>query len=159
MANDATKNLGELGNLISVTGTTTTFSNAVQAPTPSAGDNSTNVATTAFVASGSVTKDSSTGAAQLPVGTTAQQPANGAGKIRFNADTSKFEGNTGSAWGSLGGGGATGGGSNAVFWENDASITSNYTITAGRNAGTFGPVSVADGVTVTVPSNSTWTVI
>ena len=49
-----------------------------------------------------------------------------------------------------------GGGS---FWETDATITADYTITAGKNAGTFGPVTVANGVTVTVPSGSVWTVV
>jgi hypothetical protein len=28
-----------------------------------------------------------------------------------------------------------------------------------QNAGTFGPVAVASGVTVTVPSGSVWTVV
>ena len=52
-----------------------------------------------------------------------------------------------------------GGGSDQVFWENDQSITTNYTITTGKNAGTFGTVTIASGVTVTVPSGSTWVVI
>ena len=28
-----------------------------------------------------------------------------------------------------------------IFWENSQTISSNYTITSGRNAGTFGPVT------------------
>lgn len=56
--------------------------------------------------------------------------------------------------------GAMGGGtSNAVFFENDQSITDDYTITSGKNAGTFGPVTVNDGITVTIPSGSTWTIV
>ena len=58
-----------------------------------------------------------------------------------------------------GGAGATGGGTDEVFYENDTTITANYTITSGKNAGTFGPVTIADGVTVTIPDGSTWTVI
>ena len=46
-----------------------------------------------------------------------------------------------------------------TFWENNTTITASYTITAGKNAGTFGPVTIADGVTVTVPDGSTWTIV
>ena len=56
-------------------------------------------------------------------------------------------------------GGARGGGNDHIFWENEQTITADYTITAGWNAGTFGPVTVASGVTVTVPSGSVWSVV
>ena len=46
-----------------------------------------------------------------------------------------------------------------IFWENGTTVSSNYTITSGKNAGTFGPVTIADGVTVTIPDGSTWTVV
>ena len=55
--------------------------------------------------------------------------------------------------------GATGGGSDKVFWENSSTITTSYTISNNMNAGTFGPVTVNNGVTVTVGSGETWTVI
>ncbi len=55
--------------------------------------------------------------------------------------------------------GATGGGSDKVFWENSNTITTSYTISNNMNAGTFGPVTVNNGVTVTVGSGETWTVI
>ena len=55
--------------------------------------------------------------------------------------------------------GAKGGGTDAIFWENDLTVNTNYTISSNKNAGTFGPVTVASGVTVTVPSGSTWTVV
>jgi len=57
------------------------------------------------------------------------------------------------------GGGATGGGSDAIFWENGQTVTTNYTITDGKNAGTFGPVTINSGVTVTVGSGEYWTII
>ena len=57
------------------------------------------------------------------------------------------------------GGGATGGGTDKAFFENDQTITTNYTITAGKNAMTAGPVTINSGVTVQVPSGSTWTVV
>jgi len=57
------------------------------------------------------------------------------------------------------GGGAVGGGDDQVFWENDTSVVSNYTITVGKNAGTFGPVTVANSVIVTIPNGSTWSIV
>lgn len=54
---------------------------------------------------------------------------------------------------------ATGGGTDKVFYESGQSITANYTITTGTNAMSTGPVSIASGVTVTIPSGSTWAVI
>lgn len=58
-----------------------------------------------------------------------------------------------------GGGGATGGGSDAIFYNNGQTVTTNYTIPTGQNAGSFGPVSVNSGITVTVPSGSTWSIV
>jgi len=58
-----------------------------------------------------------------------------------------------------GGGGAAGGGSDQIFFENDQTVTTSYSIPAGKNAGTFGPVSIDGGVTVTVPTGSVWYVI
>ena len=55
--------------------------------------------------------------------------------------------------------GATGGGSDKCFWENSTTITTSYTITNNMNAGTFGPVTVNSGATVTVGSGETWVVI
>jgi len=57
------------------------------------------------------------------------------------------------------GAGAVGGGSDEIFWENDQIITQSYTITNGKNAGSFGPVEIQNGVTVTVGSGETWTVV
>ena len=53
-----------------------------------------------------------------------------------------------------GGGGATGGGSDEVFYENDQVVTTNYSITASHNAMSVGPITINNGVTVTVPSGS-----
>lgn len=106
-----------------------------------------------------VVRTSSTGSAVVPSGTTAQRDASAfAGYFRFNADLGKFEGYNGTVWGSVGGG-ATGGGSDAVFIENDQVVTTNYTITSGKNAMTTGPITVNSGVTVTVPSGSNWVVL
>ena len=58
-----------------------------------------------------------------------------------------------------GGGGATGGGANQVFFENDQMVTNNYTIPGNKNAGTFGPITIDSGITVTVSSGAVWTVV
>jgi len=100
----------------------------------------------------------STDAIKLAAGTTAQRPGSpSAGMIRYNSTLSQFEG-YGTAWGASGGG-ATGGTGNYVFYENDTTVTVNYTITTNKNAMTAGPITVNAGVTVTVPSGSTWTVV
>ena len=56
-------------------------------------------------------------------------------------------------------GGATGGGRDQVFHENANAVTEDYTITTGSNAVSAGPVTINDGVTVTVPDGSVWTVV
>ena len=102
---------------------------------------------------------SGTGVLDLPVGTTAQRPGSpNSGMIRFNTDLTTFEGYNGSAWGSIGGG-ATGGGSDAVFLENDNAVTTNYTLTTNKNAVSAGPVTINSGVTVTVPSGQSWVIV
>ena len=55
--------------------------------------------------------------------------------------------------------GVAGGASQGVFWENNQTIASNYTITNGKNAGSFGTITINSGVTVTVGSGETWTVV
>ena len=55
--------------------------------------------------------------------------------------------------------GATGGGSDQVFYENGQTVTTNYTITNGKNAMSAGPITINSGVTVTVGSGETYTVV
>jgi hypothetical protein len=43
--------------------------------------------------------------------------------------------------------------------ENSALITQSYTINSGYNAVSGGPVTISDGVTITVPDGSRWTVV
>jgi hypothetical protein len=45
------------------------------------------------------------------------------------------------------------------YVENAATITQSSTINAGNNAISAGPVVVADGVSVTVPSGSRWVIV
>ena len=99
-----------------------------------------------------------TDAIKVPVGTTAQRPTPVTGHIRFNSTLGVFESYNGTAWGSIGGG-ATGGGADTVFIENSKVITTNYTITTGKNAMSTGNLTINSGVTVTVPSGSRWVVL
>ena len=150
---DSSTNLLKICTAVSSgTGTFTTIGNITQANL-----GLVNAATPTMT--GDVTM-SSTGFLKIPVGTDAQQPGqSGAptaaiGQFRYNSDQNRFEGYKNTGWGELGGGaGATGGGTDAVFFESDTNVTTNYTITSGKNAHTVSPI-VNAGVTVTVPSGS-----
>ena len=61
------------------------------------------------------------------------------------------------SWAAAGGG--AGGNGNEIFWENDQTITGDYTITNNKNAGSFGPITIQSGTTVTVGAGETWTVV
>ena len=81
------------------------------------------------------------------------------GTLWIDSDDFKTYVRTESAWQPVGGAGATGGGTNQVFYENDQTITTNYTITTNKNAISGGPITINNGVTVTIPNNSVWTVV
>ena len=100
---------------------------------------------------------SATDAIRVAAGTTAERPTGAAGMIRYNSTLGQFEG-YGAAWGTIGGG-AKGGGSDDIFYENGQTVTTNYTITTNKNAMTAWPVTINAGATVTVPSGSTWVVV
>ena len=99
-----------------------------------------------------------TGAIVIPSSTTGNRPTASTGMLRFNTTTTAFEGYNGTAWGSIGGG-ATGGGTDQIFYLNGQTVTTTYDIPSGQNAGTFGPVTVNSGAVVTVPSGSTWSIV
>ena len=46
-----------------------------------------------------------------------------------------------------------------IFYENSQTVSSNYTLTTGKNAVSAGPIKIASGVTVTVPSGAGWAVV
>ena len=109
---------------------------------------------------------SSTGFLLVPKGTTAQQPGQAnqptaaAGQFRYNSDLNQFEGYT-NAWGAIGGGGgATGGGTEAIFHENENQMDQNYTIgdgTSNINAGVFGPLTI--NAVLTIPAGSVVSIV
>ena len=102
---------------------------------------------------------SGTGQIKVATGTTAERSGSPTtGMFRFNTSLTRFEGYNGSAWSGVGTG-AVGGSADLVFFENDITVTADYTITTNKNAMSAGPISINSGVTVTVPSGSTWTVV
>lgn len=100
-----------------------------------------------------------TGSFKTPTGTTAQRDASPAfGYVRANTETIKMEWYNGTTWGSLGGG-ATGGGQDQVFNLNNKVITSSYSIPATTHASSTGPLTINNGITITVPNGSRWVVL
>jgi hypothetical protein len=141
------------------------YDNAAKLATTSTGVTITGVsAATSYTGDGSTlskvtTKTSATGSSVVAAGTTAQRDGSpSAGMLRFNSTATSFEGYDGSAWGSIGGG-ASGGGSDSVFYENDQNVTTSYTIPATKNAMSTGPITVNSGATVTVSDGARYVVI
>jgi hypothetical protein len=96
-----------------------------------------------------------TGQVKMPAGTNAQRsggPTNG--MLRYNTDSSQFEGYAGGQWGGIGGAQAGG-----AIQVNKTTATTNYTIAAGENGFSVGPITVAGGVTITIASGQRWLVL
>jgi len=82
------------------------------------------------------------GATQLQVGSTSDRPTPVIGMIRYNSALAAFEGYGSTGWSAIGGGaGATGGGTNELVIENDQTVTASYTLGAGKNAMSTGPLT------------------
>ncbi len=64
-------------------------------------------------------------------------------------------------WGTAGG--ASGGGTDQIFYENEPTVTTNYTIagnaSTAMNAMSAGPITINNGVTITIGANQTWTIV
>jgi len=66
--------------------------------------------------------------------------------LRYNSTLDVFEGFSNNQWGQVGGAaGATGGGNDEVFYENDQTVTISYTIPSTKNAMTTGPITLGAG--------------
>jgi len=89
----------------------------------------------------------------------------------LNEDGSTLSGNTilsggiytviynGTNW-ILNGGGAGGGASaGGAVYENNQTISANYTMTTGKNGVSAGPVTINTGITVTIPTSSRWVIV
>ena len=71
----------------------------------------------------------------------------------------KTNGSGVSSWAAVPAGAPTGGGTEKVFYENENAVDTDYTLTTNFNAVTAGPVTVADGVTITVPAGQAWVIV
>ena len=60
-------------------------------------------------------------------------------------------------WGD--GGGATGGGTDKIFYNNGQTVTTAYPVPSGENAMSAGPVSVDSGINVTLTGTSEWVIV
>lgn len=76
---------------------------------------------------------------------TAQNLYTGNARLLYKPSTGEFQATTQVA-------------SNGIF-VNSATIAEDYTVPAGSNAGSFGPITVDSGITVTVTGDSVWTVV
>lgn len=65
----------------------------------------------------------------------------------------------GTNWVLAGGGGGGGAEAGGAIYENTQTISANYTITTGKNGFSVGPMTIASGVTVTVPSGSRYVIM
>ena len=162
-------------NTLSDLATAMTGSVASDGQTPMTGNLDMNSQKVVLLANGTVSTDAinlgqlttaftnptftGTGFMLVPKGTTAERPVSPVnGEIRYNTTTSQFEGYQGGEWGQLGGG-ATGGGGDEVFQENSLIVTTNYTITTGKNAMSVGPITINSGISVTVGADQRWVVL
>ena len=109
---------------------------------PPIGDVSPNTgAFTTLSATGNVTFTGA-GYTQLQSGATTDRPGvPTVGMIRYNTTLGQFEGYSVTGWGAIGSAGATGGGLNQVFYQNDQTVTASYTLSASKNAMSTGPLT------------------
>jgi hypothetical protein len=154
-----------VGGNLAVTGTST-FTGAVTANSVSLGNltatgnvTAANFSTAGFANAANVvvsgnSQFNGTGSLKIPVGTNGQRPSPTTGMVRFSSTDVQFEGYNGTQWTSIGGAAAGG-----AVYENKQSISADYTMTTDYNGESVGPITVASGVTVTIPSGSRWVIL
>ena len=116
----------------------------------------TNASVSNLTVSGN-TNHTGTGFIRLPVGTTGQRPGGAIGQMRYNSTISRFEGYQSSGWKNFGG--AVGPGSDSLFYENDQTLSDDYTLIGDKNYMTAGPISIANNKTLTIANNAYWTIV
>jgi hypothetical protein len=145
---------GPIGNTVASTGNFTTLGATGNVTLGDAvGDEVTHNAGTVNIPNNLIY--SGTGTVTLPNGTTGQRPTPAAGMIRYNSTEAEFEGYADGAWGSIGGGASAGG----AIYENVDNVSENYTITAGSNGMSVGPMTIDSGFTVTIPAGQRWVIL
>lgn len=154
--------LGTLTNL-TVTGNVTAGANVTAANLVATASIRTATGANIIMAPNTYIGVSATTGVRVPVGASGDRPAaNSAnvGMIRLNTTSGMFEGYTGTEWVEFSRQvSAVGGGTNKVFQENETTITEDYTITSGKSAMSVGPITMAAGVTVTIPAGKRWVIL
>jgi len=156
--------------ILKSTTTTGALSIAVAGDFPTLNQNTTgtadNVTGTVAIANGGTGQTSQTAAFDALAPTTTKGDlivSNGTDNVRLAVGTDAYvltadsTASSGVKWAA-----ASGGSSNITaqgMWENALTISSNYTITSGNSAMSAGPITIASGVSVTVPSGSRWVVV
>lgn len=145
-----------------------TFRAVVAADIPTLNQNTTgtasNVTGTVAIANGGTGQTTATNAfnALSPITTTGDlilgNGTNSATRLAIGANTYVLTSNgTTASWAA-----AAGGGSNITalgMWENNRTISANYTVGTGNSSMSSGPITINSGVVVTVPSGSRWVVL
>lgn len=161
-ANLAAAITDETGSGSLVFATNPALSGTPTAPTAAVGTNTTQIATTAFVnaeiSNDAILKTIVDDKGDLIVATannTISRLAVGENGYVLVADSAEP---TGVKW-AIAQAGATGGGTDQVFYNNDQNVTTSYSIPSLKNSMSAGPITINSGATVTVPSGSVWTVV
>lgn len=97
-------------------------------------------------------------------GTNVPSAANWVFQLAYDTKGSNFHrqniNNVGwTAWVGGSGSGSGQGSINGVFYESLTTLTKDYTISAGNNSMCAGPLTIADGVIVTIPDGSVLTIL
>lgn len=116
--------------------------------------------------SGLTWSDTSQAAALMPTGVSGSRPGTPIlGQLRYNYDVNQFEGYQGATPGWLPlstmptGGAPVGGSPEPIFYLNSQTVVEDYTIPAGNNASSAGPITINTGTTVTIPAGSAWAIV
>ena len=97
----------------------------------------------------------STGAVEMPSGSTLQRPTGVAGMFRFNSEDAQFEGYDGIQWGAIAGSGGGGGGGGEIVKETFSGTGSQATFTLSNTIADIDNISVYVSGVYQYPSNYT----